>query len=316
VLGYLNPTSLLGGALAIDVDAARHAVSTQVAAPLGLDLLRAADGIVKVVNVKMAEAIKAISTHRGHDVREFALVPFGGAGPIHGPLIAVDLGIRRVIVPPIPGGLSAFGLMLSDVRHDIVRSRLEPLSALTEDVVGGVLDDLRVAGLTRLREEGFDDAAIDLRCVLEMRYAGQGYELGVPIEFPLGAGDLVRHRQAFDDLHRRLHGHAAPDQPVEVVTYRVEAVGRMAPFGLPARRSASRSVEEARIGQRPALFTSVSPRLEPVPVFDRSLLEPGHRFTGPAIVDQYDATTVVCPEQDAVVDERGNLVLTLRERTA
>ena len=316
VLGYLNPRSLLGGALAIDVDAARRAVSSGVAAPLGVDLLRAADGIVKVVNVRMAEAIKAISTHRGHDVREFALVPFGGAGPVHGPQIAVDLGVRRVIVPPIPGGLSAFGLMQSDVRHDLVRSRLEPLSALTEDVVGGVLADLRAAGFARLREEGFEDADIDLRCVLEMRYAGQGYELGVPIAFPLRAGDLERHRHAFDDLHRRLHGHAAPDQPVEVVTYRLEAVGRLAPFALPERTASSRSVEDARIGERNALFTSVSPHPVPVAVFDRALLEPGHRFSGPAIVEQYDATTLVCPEQDAVVDEWGNLVLTLRERSA
>jgi N-methylhydantoinase A len=317
VLGHLSPSGLLGGSLAIDAEAARHAVLEHVAHPLGVDLLRAADGIVKVVNVTMAEAIKAISSHRGHDVREFALIPFGGAGPVHAPQIAVDLGIRQVIVPPVPGALSALGLMLSDVKHDLVRSRLEPLGALREASVDGIFEEIRSAAFARLREEGFDEGAIELHCALELRYTGQGYEVGVPVDaLPLREGDLARYRDRFDEIHRRLHGHAAPDQPVEVVNYRVEAIGRVPRVALPAPARTGRRVGGACVGERPAVLSSLSGQPVAVPVYERSRLEPGHAFAGPAIVEQYDATTLVCPEQDAVVDDHGNLVLTLRPDAA
>jgi N-methylhydantoinase A len=147
-----------------------------------------------------------------------------------------------------------------------------------------------------------------------MRYAGQGYELAVPVDaVPLAPGDLVRCRQRFDDIHRRRHGHAAPDQPVEVVSYRVEAIGVVPPVTRPEPKRAGGPVDSACLGSRPALFTSRSLDPLPVRVYDRARLRPGHRFDGPAIVEQYDATTVVCPEQTASVDDRGNLVVTLRE---
>jgi N-methylhydantoinase A len=317
VLGYLNPQALLGGALPIDAAAAGRALSDRIARPLGVDLMRAADGVVKVVNVKMAEAIKAISTHRGFDLRRFTLVPFGGAGPVHACQIAVDLGIARVIVPRAPGVFSAQGLMMSNVRHDHVRSRLEPLDALREDVVSSLFEEICRAAAADLRSEGFAVGEISLRCLLEMRYAGQGYELAVPVDrVPLVAGDLERYRARFDEIHERRHGHAAPDQPVEVVNYRVEATGLVPPVVPAEPDPAGGPVESACIGSRPALFTSLAAEPRPVPVFDRARLRPGHRFDGPAIVEQYDATTVVCPEQVVTVDDRGNLVVALREVAA
>jgi N-methylhydantoinase A len=314
VLGYLNPAALLGGSLPIDSAAAAEAIRARVAEPLGVDLHRAATGIVRVVNVTMAEAIKAISTHRGHDVREFTLVPFGGAGPVHACQIAVDLGIRQVLVPPTPGVFSAQGLMLSTVKHDHVRSRLEPISSLAEADVNERFEAILADADAGLAEDGFAPEDRRLRCLLELRYAGQGYELAVPVEpFPLRPGDLVGYRAAFDELHRREHGHAAPDQPVEVVNYRVEAIGLVPPVTLPDPVAASASVEVALVGRRPVLFPSLGDDPLPVPVYDRTRLAPGHEFSGPAIVEQYDATTVVCPEQDATVDDRGNLVISLRE---
>ena len=314
VLGYLNPLALLGGALAIDAAAARDAVQVKVAGPLGVDLMRAADGIVKVVNVKMAEAIKAISTHRGYDLRDFALVPFGGAGPVHASQIAVDLGIAEVIVPRNPGVLSAQGLMMSNVRHDHIRSRLGPIDGLAEATANGLFEELHVAGRARLREEGFTDEEMTFRFVLEMRYAGQGYELPVPVDaLPLLDGALPALRDRFDEIHRRLHGHAAPDQPVEVVNYRVEAIGLVPQVTIPDAEPATGTVEDAVDHRRLALFTSVSPEPFEVPVYDRTKLGPGHRFEGPAIVEQYDATTVVCPEQTVQVDHGGNLRIRLRE---
>jgi len=317
VLGYLNPEALLGGTLPIDAAAAERALFERVARPLDVDLVRAADGVVKVVNVKMAEAIKAISTHRGFDLREFTLVAFGGAGPVHACQIAVDLGIRQVLVPRAPGVFSAQGLMMSDVKHDHVRSRLEPLAALSEEGVSGRLAELREVAAAELREEGFPTRDVSLRCVLEMRYAGQGYELAVPVDrVPLEDGDLHRYRARFDEIHQRQHGHAAPDQPLELVNYRVEAIGLLPPLVMPDPERSSEPVESACVGHRPALFTSLAAELRPVPVFDRARLRPGHRFDGPAIVEQYDATTVVCPEQEVTVDDRGNLVVALREVVA
>ena len=313
VLGYLNQEVLLGGTLPIDAAAAQRALLERVARPLGVDLLRAADGVVSVVNVKMAEAIKAISTYRGFNLRELTLVPFGGAGPVHACQIAVDLGIEKVLVPRFPGVFSAQGLMMSEVRHDHVRSRLEPLEALDEAGVGRLLEELRQAATARLRAEGFAPNEIELHCLLEMRYAGQGYELAVPVDpVPLRPGDLKRYRGDFDELHRRQHGHAAPDQPLEVVNYRVEAVGLVPPVALPELEPATGPVESASLGQRTALFTSLAAEPLPVPVYDRGRLRPGHRLDGPAIVEQYDATTVVCPEQVATVDGWGNLVVSLR----
>jgi len=311
VLGYLNPRALLGGALPIDAAAAARALREHVAEPLGLDLLRAAAGVVQVVNVKMAEAIKAISTQRGYDLREFTLIPFGGAGPVHACQIALDLGIPRVLVPPVPGVTSALGLLMSDVKHDYLRSRLALLSELTEETVNATFAELTERARAQLAAEGFAPEAMHLRYFLEMRYAGQGYETPVPLDrVPLAAGALSAARARFDVLHRQRHGHAAPEQPVEVVSYRVEAIGRVPRVQVAPLPPADAPVEMARVGERPALFLTLAAEPRPVPVYARERLRPGHRFAGPAIVEQYDATTVVCPEQEVTVDDWGNLLIT------
>jgi len=313
VLGYLNPRALLGGALAVDAAAAEGALREHVAAPLGVDVLRAADGVVRVVNVKMAEAIKAISTQRGFDLREFTLIPFGGAGPVHACQIALDLGIPRVLVPPVPGVTSALGLLMSDVKHDYLRSRLALLLEVTEDQASATLGELADRARAQLADEGFAPDAMQLRYFLEMRYAGQGYETPVPLDaVPLAAGDLARYRERFDALHRQRHGHAAPGQPVEVVSYRVEAIGQVPRVAVARVPAATEPVDAARVEERPALFPSLAPTPVPVPVYARERLGAGHRFAGPAVVEQYDATTVVHPEQAVEVDAWGNLIITRR----
>lgn len=314
VLGYLNPQTLLGGAMTLDPALARHAVQTHVADPLDMDLLRAADGIVQIVNVTMAEAIKAISTERGFDLRDFSLVPFGGAGPVHAAQIALDLGLPRLLVPPAPGATSALGLLMSNVKHDYLRSRLSDIADVSCAEVADLLEELRMKGARQLSDEGFSPEAMGFRYYLDMRYAGQGYENPVPIDdLPRRQTDLARYRARFDDIHRLCHGHAAPDQPVEVVNYRVEAVGVVPHVELSRLDDAQGPVEEARVGSRDAYFASESDQLVSVPVYQRERLRAGHRFTGPALVDQYDSTTVVCPEQAVTVDKLGNLVVELAQ---
>lgn len=310
VLGYLNPEWLLDGDLRVDATAA-HAAVGRVADGLGVSALRAADGIVRVVNIKMAEAIRAISTERGFDLREFCLIPFGGAGPLHACQIAIDLGIPMVLVPPGPGATSALGLLMSDVKHDLVRSRLSPLAELDAGEVNALFEELAEAARAQLAAEGFGPDQITIRYILDMRYAGQGYENAVHIErFPLGADDLNGYRHVFDDVHRQFHGHAAPDQAVEVVSYRIVATGVLPDVRLSRMHATDVPVEDAITGTRMAYFPSASKELVEVVVYARKRLQPGHRFDGPAVVEQYDATTVVCPEQTVRVDDYGNLIIT------
>jgi N-methylhydantoinase A len=312
VLGYLEPAGLLGGTLAIDTAAAERAVRSGVAEPLGIDVLRAAEGVVRVVNVKMSEAIKAISTERGFDLRDFTLVPFGGAGPVHACQIALDLGIRRVLVPPAPGATSALGLLLADVKHDYLRSRLSNVEEVSAAEANGVFDDLTATALSQLEAEGFPSDRTRMCYFLDMRYAGQGYENPVPIDrVPLAEGDLAEARARFDLIHRECHGHNAPGQPVEIVSYRLEAFGIVPRIELARLQPANDSAPDAaRLGHRPAVFPSLGRDPVQVPVYDRARLRAGHRCEGPAIVEQYDATTVVCPEQTIEVDEIGNLLIT------
>ncbi|WP_101949102.1 hydantoinase/oxoprolinase family protein [Mycobacterium sp. 3519A] len=310
VLGYLNPDWLLDGDLRVD-SAAAHRVIDRLAQGLGVDPLRAADGIVRVVNIKMAEAIRAISTERGFDLRDFCLVPFGGAGPLHACQIAIDLGIPTVLVPPAPGATSALGLLMSDVKHDFVRSRLSPLADLSVGAANQIFGEMTAEARKQLAAEGFPTDAVRLEYFLDLRYAGQGYENAVPVDkLPIAPGHLAGYRDAFDEVHRQFHGHAAPDQPVEVVSYRTVATGLLPDVTLKEMTVVDTPVEDAIVGIRAAYFPSASKEPVEVDVYARRRLQPGHRFDGPAIVEQYDATTVVCPEQTARVDEYGNLIIT------
>lgn len=309
VLGYLNPKALLGGAMQLDVAAATEALERQIAAPLGVDVVRAAAGIVEIVNVTMSEAIKAISTERGFDIRDFTLLPFGGAGPLHACQIALELGVPRLLIPPAPGATSALGLLMADIKHDYLRSRLSDIAATDPRDVTELFSDLSNAAVEQLTEEGFDRAAITLRYFLDMRYEGQGYENPVLVDrMPVDQADLARYRSRFDDIHLLCYGHAAPGQAVEIVTYRVEGIGVVSRVDLAQLAAASGPAADAQVGTRAAHFPSLG-QVADVPVYDRAQLRAGHTFDGPALVDQYDSTTVICPGQAVTVDRIGNLLV-------
>ena len=310
VLGYLSPRTLLGGAMTLDPAMAAGALRTQVADPLGMDLVRAADGIARIVNVKMAEAIKAISTERGFDLRDFSLVPFGGAGPVHACQIAQDLGHSPDPGPAAPGATSALGLLMSDVKHDYLRSRLSDIADVSCDEVAELLEELGAQGARQLSDEGFSEEEIELPVL--PRHAVRRTGLREPRTDRRPPTAAVGPEALPSQVRRhppQCHGHAALDQPVEVVNYRVEAIGRVPVVELARLDDAQGSVEDARAGTRSAFFASLSDQLVPVPVYQRERLRAGHQFTGPALVDQYDSTTVICPGQAVTVDKLGNLVV-------
>jgi N-methylhydantoinase A len=292
----------------LDAGRASAAIDRQVARPLGIPVTQAAEGIVRIIDVKMQEAIKAISTMRGHDLRDFVLLAFGGAGPLHAGRIARDLGMAGVMVPLYPGVFSAIGLMMSDVKHDYVQSRMAPLADLTCDAIEAMFTLLSFEALSDLKRDGFAEARIRLERALDMRYAGQGYEITLPCDSDaLRFDGTLELRQRFDEMHKQLFGHTAPDQPVEVVSYRITGVGTMPAPPMPKFKPTGAKLSDAVREHRQAWFGGKSLAC---PVYQRERLDVGLVLRGPAILDQFDCTTVLCPGQTARVDEWKNIIIT------
>lgn len=308
VLGYLSPDNFLGGKMRLDAQASQDAINNAVAKPLDMQAQDAAEGVVRIINVKMQEAIKAISTMRGHDLRDFMLLAFGGAGPLHACPIAAELGMAGVIVPLYPGVYSAMGLVMSDVKHDYVRSRLTALSRADEGDVNAVLEELAAQARKDLAEEGFSHDKAEIEYALDMRYAGQGYEITLPCNAPLAPGGLAQLRSAFDEEHRKMFGHTAPQEPVEIISYRVRGIGRVPPVELPKFAPTGAPLAGAIREMRIARFNGASVEC---PVYQRELLDVGAVFSGPAIVDQLDCTSVIPPGQHVRVDEYRNMIITI-----
>jgi N-methylhydantoinase A len=309
VTGVLDPNRFLGGRMKLNKPKAEKLLQEKIARPLKLDLLEAADGVLKIINVKMEEAIKAVSSARGYDIRDFTLVAFGGGGPMHAGRMALDLGILSVLVPLTPGVHSALGLLMSDVKHDYVRSKLAGLEELDLNEINHMLLRLIDQAKADLHGEGFHDEEIKIEPYLDLRYAGQGYELTVPCTMPpLTHHDLVLMRGRFDTLHEQNSGHKAETEPVELVSLRLVSLGLVPQAKLSPGKITGRNVEAAKTGERNVFFGKEHGILATT-VYNRDWLEPGHEIIGPAIVEQLDTTTVIQPEQEANVDEYGNIII-------
>jgi N-methylhydantoinase A len=309
VAGVLDPDQFLGGRMKLNKAKAERSLEDKIAKPLGLNLLEAADGVIKIINVKMEEAIKAVSSARGYDIRDFTLVAFGGGGPMHAGRMALDLSIPSVLVPLTPGVHSALGLLMSDVKHDYVRSKLVGLDDLDLAEINQLFGQLIDRAKADLHGEGFHDDEIKIEPYLDLRYAGQGYELTVPCTMPpLKPEDLKLMRQRFDTMHEQNSGHKAESEPVELVSLRLISLGLVPQAELLPGKVTGRKVEEAKTGERKVFFGREHGTLN-TQIYSRDLLELGHKLSGPAIVEQLDTTTVIHPEQEAVVDEYRNIII-------
>lgn len=309
VTGVLDPDHFLGGRMKLNKHKAETLLEERIAKPLKLDLLEAADGVLKIIDVKMEEAIKAVSSARGYDIRDFTLVAFGGGGPMHAGRMARDLGIPTVLVPLTPGVHSALGLLMSDVKHDYVRSKLVGLDDLDLAEINHLFSQLIEQAKADLYDEGFHRDKITLEPYLDLRYAGQGYELTVPCSMPpLTKQDLIIMRERFDTLHEQNSGHKAETEPVELVSLRLISLGLVPQAKLSPGKVTGRKIDEAKTGERKVFFGKEHGTLA-TQIYARDRLEPGHKITGPAIVEQLDTTTLIQPEQQAVVDEYGNIII-------
>jgi N-methylhydantoinase A len=302
VLGRI-PAHLLGGEMPLDVERARRAIEERVARPLGLPLEAAACGILDIVNNNMVGAIRLVSVERGHDPRAFALVPFGGAGPLHGAELAALLGMGTVVVPRHPGVLSTFGLLGTEVRNDYARTSLQKPPDYDRAAIAAVYADLERQAGRWLTDEGVPAPRRRLSRLADLRYRHQGFEITVPWPEPDLSIDALLAR--FHARHERLYTYALPEAPVEIVTLRLAASGRLQRFALPEQGATE---GRRRRTTRRVYFSGHG--WVACPCVDRGTLGAGAVVRGPVIVEQPDSTTVVLPRQRARADRCGNLVVT------
>ncbi len=310
VLGRIAPV-LAGGEIRLNVAAARRAILDRIARPIGLSLEAAASGILDIVNHAMVGAIRLVSVERGRDPRRFALVPFGGAGPLHGGALAGLLGMRTIVVPRNPGVLSALGLLATEVRNDYARTSLQKPPDHDRATIAAVYAGLEREAEAWLTAEGISPAARRVRRLADVRYRHQGFEITVPWDEPdLSVEGLCRR---FHEGHRRLYTYALEHAPVEIVTLRVSASGGLRRLSLPRLAARGRRAPRVRAERRRAYFAEAGGWVE-CPIYDRETLSGSTALIGPAIVEQLDATTVIAPGQRATVDRMGNLVVRLPRR--
>jgi N-methylhydantoinase A len=293
VLGYLNPAALLGGGLPVHLALARAAIEKSIGGPLGLDVTEAAAAIADVVDAAMAAALRIVSVERGYDPREFTLVAFGGAGPVHAARLAGELAIRRVVVPPIPGGFSALGLVASDLRRDYARTHYAVLPGAPPADIAAAYRAMEAEARAMLTRAGIPPARQEIGRSADLRYRRQAYELTLPVAAgPITADSLTALAASFHDKHRMTYGHASPDEPVQLVNVRVSAVGHL--HGLALGRGGS---EPAQAGAAPSVRTVYFRErgLTPCEILPRTTLVPGAERRGPLIVEAADTTIVVPP---------------------
>ncbi|MEZ5101718.1 MAG: hydantoinase/oxoprolinase family protein [Thermoleophilia bacterium] len=308
VLGRLRPKALLGGRMALDVELARAAVRDRFAAPLGLDLHEAADGILRISNQNMANGVRAVTVQHGLDPREFSLLAFGGAGPMHAVDIARELRIPEVIVPQSPGATSALGLLFADARHDFLRSSIRKQDEIDCPELEAQFAELEAQARQLLADEGFTPDAIVLQRLLDLRYVGQVRALSIPLDAgPFDSAGLEDAVARFHQDYEAEFKYAVPDLPVESKSLRVVATGVTAkPSFLAAAETGD--ADDALVGTFDAYFREAG-GLVPTRFYDRARLAPGATFAGPAIVEQYDSTTVVPPGATVRVDPFRNLLI-------
>lgn len=311
VLQTLNPVEILGGRMKVRRDLAVQSVQ-RLADRLGLGVMETAQGIISVVTANMAKAIRVISVQRGHDPRDYALMAFGGAGPLHAARLARELDMDKVIVPLTPGTLCALGLLLTDLRADFAVSRLMPLEdGALEPVEAGFADLMTQAG------EWFDSENIaqDRRVMhrtADMRYMGQNYELSVPVPpGPICADTFKALEAGFEAAHKQRFGFIAEGEAIQLVTLRLEATGLVSKAEFQPRDAVGADASDAQIDKR-EVYMAEAGDFVTCHVYAREKLKSGNVIQGPAIVEQMDTTTVILPDMTGTVDPYLNLVLEVK----
>ena len=307
LLGALSGDTLLAGTLRLDAAAARAALE-RTGAALGLDALQTASGIVRIVNTHMAVDLRLALQEQGQDPRSFALVAFGGAGPLHAATLARSVGIPTVLVPLYPGLNCALGMLQTSVRHSYLKSEIGSLGRIAVERVNELFAVIETLAMREAAEEGFSADRVKITRLLDLRYPHQGYSLCVPCPAPFDQTARQTVKQAFDLLHQNVYGQSAPKEDAHIVTFRLQSEITVPRLALPELRRTDGNTARAIKGQR-RLYDTTQQKFDKVNVWDREKLVAGDRFEGPAVIEQFDSTTVALAGQMVTVDSTGTLVI-------
>lgn len=313
VLGRFSPESRLGGSLTLDLDGAMRAVEEHIARPLGLDVYEAAAGILRVAHANIVRGIRVVSVERGYDPRDFALVPFGGAGPMHGSPVARELKMPRVMAPPTPGILCALGQLISDLRHDFVETYIAAHDALGEADASARIARLVERAEAHLAHDGVPPERRLMEVRVDMRYLGQSFELPVTADLSR-PGWWAALAARFHAAHRARFGHADEGAPVEIAGFGVTGIGRIETPVLPElEEGGARPDKEALTGERPVYYepgdTGAHGAFHETAVYAREKLKAGNVIIGPAIIEEVSSTTVLYPRDRLTVHKSGSLII-------
>lgn len=311
ILGRLNPDFYVGGEMSLNVDLAKIAITEKIAKPLRLSLEDAAEGILKVVNANMTRAIRRVSVERGHDPRKFSMFCFGGGGPLHATDLAMELDIPRFIIPISPGVNSAVGLLVADFRYDYSKTYLAKVSDVDLRDLNRHFRSLEKQAIQQMVDEKIGKESIVFVKSADMRYYGQGYEIEIPVpEGKLTLAHLEDVKKMFNDLHVQLYGYSQPQEEMEIVYVRLAAIAQVKKPEFyrepPAGEDASSALKGTRMVFIDGTFVETG-------IYDRARLKPNNRIRGPAIIEQFDATSLLKAGQAALVDEYFNLVVQTKE---
>jgi N-methylhydantoinase A len=307
VLGRINPDFFLGGEMSLDAEASRKTVA-RIAGELGVDIVEAAEGIVRVTNSTMARSIRYVTTERGHDAREFSIVAFGGAAPVQVVDLAEAVGIGEVIIPPSPGVFSAFGFLVADIVHHYVKTVYIKAPKADPEWVEAIFTEMEETGSIQLDEDEAPREDWRLDRSVDMRYVGQSHELNVPVPSEIREDDLEEIVRRFHAIHMKHYGYNMPDEAVALVSFRLVARGIRSKPAIEVKPMRVGDLSEALKGSRSVHFADEG-WIE-CDVYDRELLSSGSLFRGPCVVEEWDTTTIVNSGYRAEVDAWGNLLLT------
>ena len=308
ILGRLSATRFLGGDMHLDLALAQAALREHIADPLGMSLEEAAEGIIRIAASTMSSVVKRVTTERGLDAREFPMVAFGGAGPLHAVLVARELQMPKVIIPNAPGHFSAYGMLVADLRRDYVKTRFLPLDQLDFDLVNRLCSEMEQQGQAEIRQAAVRVGDIHVERALDMRYVGQ--EHAVTVEIPTQVfeqGNKAEIKRLFDAVHLQRYGYSSDAEKAEIVSIRTSVVGHMPKPEL-AKLAAGSTQPQVKPARRPIYFTAETGWQE-ADVYQRDHLQTGNRIDGPCLIEEYASTTVVMPGDRVEVDGFGNLII-------
>jgi N-methylhydantoinase A len=307
ILGRLNPESLLGGDMKIHKSLAQDALK-RLAHQLKSTPENAATSIIRIANSMMSKILRIVSVERGYDPRRFTLTTFGGAGPMHACALAQELDIKHIIVPPNPGMFSALGLLTADLFHDYIRPVMRTTDTADPAEIETLYREMEKEGVETLNKEGIPENQRSSRRTLDIRYRGQGYELNIDTDTPVTHSSITESAKTFHKKHRKVYGYSAEKEPVEIVNSKLRVVGYLEK---PKLKRLRKNQSDSTPDHRNTYFEGPDEWVD-TEVHQRNLLK-GLR-EGPAIIEQYDATTVVYPSWSYMPDQYGNLILRRQQR--